>query len=212
MTGKLFPGTARNSGILRAVRFLPVFVTALIGLSTVTDAGAAITCQIVTSKTVGLALSDFGLSTTASVSLQTGITSVQLNPLDIQLSNSPVTVPVSVGGTVTGGGLLSKTLETSYSDYIWRLRMTLADKNNFNTGNEHETYAFASSGSSGGTLAHTTTPVTATIPVTIVPGVLQWNQSGNTYYLIRTLNLQIDLSNVRYSGTYRSTFTTTVFY
>lgn len=185
---------------------------ALVGLSTGKDAAAAITCQIISSKTVALALSDFGLTSTASAMPQAGITSIQLNPIDVQLSNSPVSVPASVGGTVTSGGQLSKTIETSYSDYIWRLRMTLTDKNNFNTGNERETYAFASSGSSSGALSHTTTPVTATLPVTIVPGSLQWNQSGNTYYLIRTLNLRIDLSNVRYSGTYRSTFTTTVFY
>ncbi len=214
MSAKFFTGTARDSFIIRAVRFFSVlsFLTILLATLPAWDASAAITCQIISSKTVALTLSNFGLTTTASVSVQPGITSIQLNKDDIELSNSSVYVPASVGGSVTSGGLLTRTLETSYTDYIWRLRMNQTDRNNFNTGNVHETYLFASGGSASGTLAHTTTPVTATLPVTIVPGTLQWNQNGNTHYLIRTLNLQIDLSTVRYSGTYRSTFTTTVFY
>ncbi|NTV60893.1 MAG: hypothetical protein HGA77_06250 [Chlorobiaceae bacterium] len=208
--------TARNFRMCRAVCFFPVlfFCSCLFWLSSGADSHAAVVCQFKNPNTytVAISLSNFGLSSTASASSQTGITAVQLNPLDVLLSNASVNVPVTIGGIVTSSGQLSRTIETSYSDYIWRLRMNASDRNNYNTANEHETYAFASSGNAGGTLAHTTAPTTATVSVTIVPGAQQWNQNGSTHYLIRMLNLQIDVSNVRYSGTYQSTFTTTVYY
>lgn len=211
-----FRMTARSLPRRRAVRFFPFLWlgTSILGLPAGSDTLAAVSCQFKNPNTytVALSLSNFGLSSTASVSSQTGITAIQLNPIDVLLNNPSVNVPVSIGGTVTSGGQISRTIETSYTDYIWRLQMNTNDRNNYNTANEYETYSFASSGSASGTLAHTTTPTSATVSVTIVPGSQQWNQSGNTYYLIRTLNLQINLSNVRYSGTYQSTFNTTVHY
>lgn len=172
---------------------------------------AAITPQFMSSKTVSVTLTDLGLSGAASSEMQSGVVALQIDPLAPELAVTPdsgVDVP-GLGGIVSAAGEVVKPLATSFSDYVWRLRMTDKDKSKFSLSSD--TVSFQSSGSATGTLYRTTNPVTERLTVTIIPGSLAWTQSSS-WYCFRTLNLEIDLSNVRYSGTYRGNFTTTLAY
>lgn len=158
---------------------------------------------------------DLGLSSAANSLSQTAITSIQLQPLDVLLSNPSVNVPVDLSGTVPANGIITKSLQTSSTDYIWRLQMGLLEYWFYNLNNESETYSVAGSGNTNGLLTHTTFS-SAKLPVNIEPGAQFWNSSGSglfgNSYLSRRLDIQIDLSNVRYSGTYRANITTRVTY
>jgi hypothetical protein len=172
---------------------------------------AAITGQIIGTYTITVSLADLGLSGTATA-IATGDNITSIQPLDDTMINTPSSITIPVKATS-----YQKPLGTSYTTYFWRLRMNSADHTNWvNTQRTvSPTYTITSTiGNLSDKLSKTTSPTSATIPVSISTSQTQvfTNPSGNTWYLYQQSTLTIDLSNARYSGSYRGSIGTTLVY
>jgi len=171
---------------------------------------ANITAQFAGSASMSIARSvDLGLPATVNARAAGSLIAEEITPWEPELECDPVNTDI-VLGTVTPDGKLVKPVATSYSSYVWRLRMNNSDKNRFNTATLLDGFSVGGSGQPAGTLNHTSQP--AGLGVRLVPGVLEWYRQGADWYLYRKIDLEIDLRGVRYSGTYRGNLTTTVSY
>jgi len=168
---------------------------------------AEITAQFRSSYNITFTPSELGLPGSGTAIPEGGITSIQQS--DGSMLNTPITIPIIVT-------VYSKPLGTSASDYLWRLTMTNKDRHNWVKNNRTVSpeYTIVGATSSGtGKLSKTTTPFTATIPVSITTSPVQvFTHLGSTWYLYQQSTLSIDLSNVSYSGTYSGTIITTLTY
>jgi hypothetical protein len=170
---------------------------------------AAITGQFISSYSITFTVSDLGLSASGMAIPEGGITSIQQS--DGSMVNTPSTITIPVIVTV-----YSKPVGTSYTDYFWRLKMNDTDHTNWVNNNRTVSPAYtirSTTDSVANRLSKTTSPLTATIPVSITTSPTQvFTQSGTSWYLYQQSTLSIDLSNVSYSGTYSGTVTTTLTY
>ena len=165
---------------------------------------AAISGQFAATYNVTVALADLGLSATATPIAEGPLTSIQA--LDDTMANQQVFIP-SIATAY------QKPVGTSYSNYFWRLKMANADHTGWNKTVTPSYVVTSATGSLGGRLSRTTSPTTATIPVSITTSPTQvFTQSAGSWYLYQQVNLSIDLANIAYSGTYSGTVTTTLTY
>lgn len=153
---------------------------------------------------------DFGVSSAGGVAIgQVRMYAVEIDPLGT--FSGSVNVPVSQIGdnatdTVADDGTVTKALASSSTTYAWRGNCATSGERNTMLSSVQDIYVFSESlGSMMGNLSLVGNTAQK-LKVTLVKSTMA--NSGNTVW--RNLNLIMDLNNVRYSGTYRSTLNSTV--
>lgn len=193
-------------------------IAAMIVLATPEGVGlmAAITnlpVPFTQSKTIQLSASDFGTPGTSTTRTYT----LDINPLN----TTTVDLNVDVPAMTTLPGIITRPVVTNlnpntppYGDIIWYLKMKNTDKKDFNNGTLTlvDNYTFPN-GTTSTDLINSAAIPAQKLPATImkVPG-LYWVDQGNEHYLYKKLELEFNLTDIRFSGEYTGSIHTSISY